>query len=142
MVSETIRKQIINLIWQGYNSFDIVKEFSPLGDRAERELFDAACAFRADIEKFVKEVPGLIELGLRNGFDSRQIFDTIDEQGEGLIPRWNLDNFIAAAQKRIEDENAPVIEAAEKAASEARRAAIQQRIDNARQALRDAGLPC
>ena len=142
MIDETTRKKIVLLIWRGFGFIQIGRELRTLDTlpSVEDEIRHAAVKIRTEVENLVKTLPGDIETALRKGFSTKQVFDGIMGVTD-LIPVWNLDNFIAAAQRRIEDEGAPEREAAEKAASDARRAAIQKQIDDAKAALRKMGLP-
>ncbi len=142
MIDETTRKKIVLLIWRGFGFIEIGRQLRTLDTlpTVEDKISHAAIEIRNEVENLVETLPGDIETALRRGFTAKEVFDGIMGVTD-LVPTWNLDNFIAAAQKRIDDENRPEREAAEKAASDARRAAIAKQIADAKQALRDMGAP-
>ncbi len=140
-----IRKYAISLIWRGLNSLEvpaeIVKRFDIIpGGRDEQEIADAVSDLRSEIEDLVRKLPENIEGALRNGYTAAQILEGIAAITD-LIPEFELRCKISAVEEKLFDEGAPAREAAEKAASEARLAAIRKRIDDARQWLHDRGLP-
>lgn len=133
-------KEIVNYIWRGYGSLAIVKEFSPTGDRAERELLDAIAETRSAIEKLIQELPGIIEAALRTGnFTAQQIIETVMQDGQGLVPRFNVECLVSGIAAKIDKEGQTAREAAEKAAADAKKAAIHKQIDDATAALRAMG---
>ncbi len=146
MISEATRKNIILLIWRGFGSLDIVSEFTrrrdaPPGDRAEREISDAVSELRTQIEELVRDLRGgIVEAALRKGFGERDVLDGILNNSD-LIPQWDLQVLVSGVKAKIDAENKPAKEAAEKAEADARKAAIQKRIDDAKAALRKMGLP-
>ena len=131
--------EIVSRIWQHYSTLDIVKDLAPGTDREERELFERISQTRSAIEQLVRDLPGIIEAALREGFTHTQVFDVITEKGEGLIPRWNLEVLIGGAQAKLDAENKDAREAAEKADAEAKKAATQKIIDDALANLRATG---
>ncbi len=140
MISEIIRKQIINLVWRGYGSLAIVKEFNPGTAGEERELSDAASTIRSEIETLVRDLRGgIVEAALRKGFGEKEVLDGILSNSD-LVPRWDAEVLISGVAAKLDEENRPAREAAEKAASEARRTAIQKQIDDARASLRAIGI--
>ncbi len=141
MIDETTRKKIILLIWRGFGFIEIGRQLRTLDTlpTVEDKISHAAIEIRTEVENLVKTLPSDIEAALRKGFSAKQIFDGIMGVTD-LIPVWNLDNFIAAAQKRIDDENRPAREAAEKAEADARKAVIQQQIETAKANLRASGV--
>lgn len=139
-MNEAIRKQIINLIWRGYGSLAIVEEFSPTGDRAERELSDAIGTIRTQIEDLVRDLRGgIVESALRGGFTTSQVLDTIKEHGQDLIPLFDLQCLIAGVQAKIDAEKQKEQDEVERVEAEARKLAIQKQIDDAKAALRASG---
>jgi len=140
-----IRKHAISLIWRGLNSLEvpaeIVKRFDIIpGGRQEQQISDAISDLRSEIEDVVKGLPETIKQAMRKGFTSAQIFDGIVGVTD-LIPEFELRCKISGVAAKLEDEGRPAREAAEKAESQARKAAIQKQIDDAKAALRKMGLP-
>lgn len=135
----TYDPKIVSLFWRGFGTLAILREFNPGTAGEEREIENAISETRTAVEKLRGDLPGIIRSALLKGFTHKQIFDTIFEKGEGLIPTWDLECLIAGVQKKLDDEGRPAREAAEKAEADARKAAIEKRISDAKQALRDMG---
>lgn len=132
--------KIVSYIWRGFGSIDIVKDLAPGTDREEQELFREISETRAAIEKLVRDLPPIIEAALGRGFTTQRVIETIITDGQGLAPRWNVECLVAGVQAKLNAEQKQAQEAAEKAASEARKAAIQKQIDDAKASLRAMGV--
>jgi len=82
---------------------------------------------------------GIVEAALRKGFGKKEVLDGILSNSD-LVPRWDAEVLISGVAAKLDKETEPAREAAEKAASDARRAAIAKQIADAKEALKEYGV--
>src|SRR6267154_2595498 len=97
-------KSIVAYVWRNFRDLEIIRDIAPGTDREEQELSTTIRETRAAIKNLTDQLPSIIETAFRRGFTAKQVFDTITEKGEGLIPPWDLDCFIAGVQKKLANE--------------------------------------
>jgi hypothetical protein len=133
-------QRIVGLIWSGYGTLAIIRDFAPATEGEQLQLEKTIRETRSAIERLVHDLVPIIEAALREGFTRKQVFDTITEKGEGLIPTRDLEVLISKVVGKLDEESRPAREAEEKAQFQALKDAIQKQIGDANAALRAMGL--
>src|SRR5258708_27910396 len=94
-------KNIVGRIWSNYGDLAIIRDFNPATRGEEYQLEKAIRETRAVIKDLVRDLPGIIEAALREGFTTSQVFDVVREKGQDLIPPFDLACLISNAQTKI-----------------------------------------
>lgn len=131
---------IADKIWQGFSLIKIAEllEYEGPMSAEHREALPSLIAdVHTRIKKEVQRLPEVVEIALRKGFTPKEVFDTYQRLLPGVIAPWNLQVTIDGVAAKIAEEGERARETAEKQAAEAKRAAIQKQIEDAKATLRD-----